>query len=61
MSDDKPAPKTAVVVDIEKIRTMSDYDITCSACEHVYNGRSLGHCPKCGLPSRPEDHPTWAR
>lgn len=54
-------PKTAVVAEIQKIRTMSDYDITCRHCTHVYNGRGIGHCPKCGMPSQLQDHPEWAR
>ncbi len=53
--------KTAVVVGIEKIRSMSDYDITCRHCAHVYNGRGINNCPKCGMPGQLQDHPEWAR
>lgn len=53
--------KTVTVLDVQKIRTMSDYDITCRQCEHIYNGRGHIPCPKCGMPSQPDQHPKWTR
>lgn len=53
--------KTAVVLDVKKLRTMSDYDIACSHCQHVFNGRSRIPCPKCGQPGQLQNHPAWVR
>jgi rRNA maturation endonuclease Nob1 len=61
VSDEKPEQKTVTVLDVQKIRTMSDYDITCKQCEHVYNGRAKIPCPKCGMPSQLQQHPAWTR
>jgi rRNA maturation endonuclease Nob1 len=58
VSDDK---KTVVVLDVQKIRTMSDYDITCRHCKLVYNGRSRIPCPGCGMPLQLQNHPAWTR
>jgi rRNA maturation endonuclease Nob1 len=50
-----PEIMPVIVDDVKKIRTMSDYDVTCKHCAHVYNGRDRINCPSCGNPWRFND------